>query len=126
VVDAKRQTTLRLQRSTEENDQSQDILSQLLRAVREKGTEGWFTHKEVKLESWAGIMAGSDSVASNLRAVRYFLMRTPDAMSKATQELQSQQYLLSTPISFTESTKHLPLYLRVYQRRLPPLPQYWV
>ncbi|KAI4714964.1 hypothetical protein J4E89_000648 [Alternaria sp. Ai002NY15] len=108
VVEAKRQTQLRLQRSAEADDQSQDILSQLLRKVGQKDSEAWFTHKEVTLESWAGIMAGADSVAVNLRAVLYYLMRTPDAMSKATQELQTQQHLLSTPVSFAESTKHLP------------------
>ncbi|KAI4932829.1 hypothetical protein J4E85_003230 [Alternaria conjuncta] len=108
VVEAKRQTQLRLQRSAEADDQSQDILSQLLRKVGKKDSEAWFTHKEVTLESWAGIMAGADSVAVNLRAVLYYLMRTPDAMSKATQELQTRQHLLSTPVSFEESTKHLP------------------
>jgi cytochrome P450 len=108
VVEAKRQTQLRLQRSTEANDENKDILSQLLRIVQAKGSESWFTHKEVTLESWAGIMAGSDSVAINLRAVLYFLMRTPDAMSKVTQELQDQQHLCSTPISFADSTNHLP------------------
>ncbi|KAI4937157.1 uncharacterized protein J4E92_001885 [Alternaria infectoria] len=108
VVEAKRQTQLRLQRSAEADDQSQDILAQLLRKVGQKDSEAWFTHKEVTLESWAGIMAGADSVAVNLRAVLYYLIRTPDAMSKATQELQTQRHLLSTPVSFAESTKHLP------------------
>ncbi|KAI4665696.1 uncharacterized protein J4E78_003160 [Alternaria triticimaculans] len=108
VVEAKRQTQLRLQRSAEADDQSQDILAQLLRKVGQKDSEAWFTHKEVTLESWAGIMAGADSVAVNLRAVLYYLIRTPDAMSKATQELQTQQHLLSAPVSFAESTKHLP------------------
>jgi hypothetical protein len=56
VVEAKRQTRLRLQRSTEENDQSQDIPSQLLRTVREKALKvGLYTkksHWSLGLVSW--------------------------------------------------------------------------
>ncbi|RAR14700.1 pisatin demethylase [Stemphylium lycopersici] len=108
TTEAKHQTQVRLQRSTEETENHNDILSQLLRTVHEKGAENDFTHKEVTLESWAGIMAGSDSTASNMRAVLYYLMKHPSAMHAAVQELQAQDHLLSKPVTYAESTTHLP------------------
>jgi cytochrome P450 len=115
---AKKQTRLRMQDLQDGVETRPDILSQLLlRTVPEKGTdagggegEAWFTHKEVTLDAWAGLMAGSDSVAINMRAVLYYLMKDPDAMSQAIQELRraDSESLLSTPITFAESTKHLP------------------
>jgi hypothetical protein len=112
---AKEYTRLRMQDIQDGNGTSPDILSQLLRRTvsehnDKSGGEGWFTHKEVTLDAWAGLIAGSDSVATNLRAVLYYLMKYPGAMSKAIQELQrvDGEGLLSTPITFSESTKHLP------------------
>jgi cytochrome P450 len=106
--EAKRQTQLRLERSTEENDSCHDILSQLLRIANGKGRESGFTHREVSLESWIGIIAGSDSTASSTRAILYYLMKNPSCMARAVEEIKSQEHLLSTPITYTESTKHLP------------------
>jgi cytochrome P450 len=117
---AKKQTQLRIQDLQDGVETRPDILSQLLlRTVPEKDTdagegenegEAWFTHKEVTLDAWAGLMAGSDSVAINMRAVLYYLMKDPDAMTQAIQELQGadNESLLSTPITFHESTRHLP------------------
>ena len=108
TTEAKHQTQLRLERSAEETRIHNDILSQLLRTVSEKGAENNFSHKEVTLESWAGIMAGSDSTAANMRAVLYYLMKHPSAMHAAVQELQAQDHLLSKPVTYAESTTHLP------------------
>jgi cytochrome P450 len=115
---AKKQTQLRMQDLRDGVETRPDILSQLLlRIVPEKDTdaggsegEAWFTHKEVTLDAWAGLMAGSDSVAINMRAVLYYLMRSPSAMAQAIQELRRAdgESLLSTPITFSESTMHLP------------------
>jgi cytochrome P450 len=116
---AKKQTRSRMQDLRDGVETRPDILSQLLlRTVPEGkskdagGGEGqaWFTHKEVTLDAWAGLMAGSDSVAINMRAVLYYLMKDPDTMSRAIQELRraDSESLLSTPITFHESTRHLP------------------
>ncbi|KAL6170579.1 hypothetical protein ACJQWK_03555 [Exserohilum turcicum] len=106
--EAKRQTELRMQRSAEENGNHHDIMSQLLRIVQDKGFKENFTHREVTLDAWVGIMAGSDSTAANMRAVLYYLMKNPRCMSAAVQEITQQEHLLSKPITYTESTNHLP------------------
>lgn len=43
-----------------------DILSQQLRIVETGGADKGFTHRDVTLESWAGLMAGSDSIVSTM------------------------------------------------------------
>jgi hypothetical protein len=106
---AKQQVRTRLQDSSEERT---DILSQLLaRTVTEKvEPHPWFSHKEVALESWTGLMAEADSVASQMRAILYFLMRCPEAMDKAVKEIRDadRRGALGTPVSYAESTKYLP------------------
>ncbi|RMZ66182.1 pisatin demethylase [Pyrenophora seminiperda CCB06] len=116
VVEAKNIMQHRMQDSADEAAKRTDILAELLSRASTpgdktvSGDKAWFTQKEVVLEAWAGIMAGADSVAVNLRAFVYYLMKNPKCMSRAVEEIQnaSSQGLLSTPITYHESTKHLP------------------
>ena len=116
VVAARDTTQSRMQDTADEAAKRTDILSELLSRATTPGDKtapedkAWFTHNEVVLEAWAGIMAGGDSVAINLRAVFYYLMKNPMYMSRAVEEIQnvSSQGLLSTPVTYHESVKHLP------------------
>ena len=116
ITEAKNTTQRRMQDSADEAAKRTDILSDLLSRTSTTGNKtapedkAWFTHKEVMLEAWAGIMAGADSVAVNLCAFFYYLMKNPECMSRAIEEIQhaTSQGLLSTPITYHESTKHLP------------------
>ncbi|KAF5845642.1 hypothetical protein GGP41_009426 [Bipolaris sorokiniana] len=56
---AKEQTQLRMERSTQEKNLQ-------LRIVETDGADKGFTHRDVTLESWAGLMAGSDSIVSTM------------------------------------------------------------
>ncbi|KAE8825855.1 hypothetical protein HRS9139_08965 [Pyrenophora teres f. teres] len=116
AIEARNTTQRRMQDTADEAAKRTDILSNLLSRTTTPGDKSvpedkaWFTHNEVVLEAWAGIMAGADSVAVNLRAFFYYLMKNPHCMSRAIEEVQnaSTQGLLSTPITYHESTKHLP------------------
>jgi cytochrome P450 len=110
TAQAKEQTRLRMKDSDEDNAKRHDILSQLFRIIREKKTSIEFTHKEVTLESWVGIIAGSDSVAITLRSVLYQLMKHPSSLAKVVAEIESKdaEGLLSHPVQFSETTTHLP------------------
>ncbi|USP76766.1 uncharacterized protein yc1106_04040 [Curvularia clavata] len=108
INEAKRQTKLGVERSAEDTKSRLDVCSQLLQIVNEKGSQVDFTPNEVTLESWTGLLAGSDSTASTMRTILYFLMKNPDCMATAVQEIKSQEHLLSSPMTYMESTKHLP------------------
>jgi cytochrome P450 len=110
VVQAKEQTRLRMEDSDQANAKRHDILSQLFRIIREKGSSIDFTHKEVTLESWVGIIAGADSVAITLRSILYHLMKHPDTLSKVVAEIKEadEKGVLSQPVQFSETTTHLP------------------
>jgi cytochrome P450 len=110
TAQAKEQTKLRMEDSNEDNAKRHDILSQLFRIIRERGSSINFTHKEVTLESWVGIIAGADSVAITLRSVFYHLMKHPSTLAKAIEEIKQvdSKGLLSHPIQFSETTNHLP------------------
>lgn len=108
VNEAKRQTQLRVERSAEDTKSRLDVCSQLLRIVHEKGSQVDFTSSEVTLESWTGLLAGSDSTASTMCTILYFLMRNPDCMATAVQEIKSQEHLLSSPMTYMESSKNFP------------------
>ena len=53
--EAKRATEARMNDSDDENSKRNDIMSQLVRVLREKGAQIGFTHKEITLESWVGM-----------------------------------------------------------------------
>jgi cytochrome P450 len=110
TMQAKEQTRLRMEDSDQDNAKRHDILSQLFRIIREKGSGINFTHKEVTLESWVGIIAGADSVAITLRSIFYHLMKHPSTLAKVVSEIKEadEKGLLSQPVQFSETSKHLP------------------
>jgi cytochrome P450 len=90
--------------------QRHDVMSQLFALMHARGEETGFTHHEIALESWTGIIAGADSVATILRAVLYYLMKYPSTLSRAVAEVQQADArgLLSTPVQYAETMAHLP------------------
>lgn len=94
----------------DKKQQRHDVMSQLFAIMHARGSEVGFTHHEITLESWAGIIAGSDSTATTMRAVFYYLMKSPPTLSKAIAEIQEadKKGLLSTPIRYNETISQLP------------------
>jgi cytochrome P450 len=90
--------------------QRRDVMSQLFAIMHARGEEVGFTHREITLEAWSGIIAGSDSTATTMRAVFYYLMKNPPTLSKAVAEVQEadKKGLLSTPLLYNEAVSHLP------------------
>jgi cytochrome P450 len=90
--------------------QRHDVMSQLFAIMHARGDQVGFTHREITLESWSGIIAGADSVATILRAVLYYLMKNPPTLSCAVAEIQQADArgLLSTPVQYSETMAHLP------------------
>lgn len=84
-----------------------DLLSHLLQIRDEKGEKINFSTNEVILESWIAILAGSDSTAIALRAVFYFLMKTPAAYKRAQEEIDAAvaRRALSSPVKYAEALK---------------------
>ncbi|KAJ5777243.1 pisatin demethylase [Penicillium odoratum] len=66
--------------------------------------------RDVIVHLSTNVFAGSDTTAIALRAVFYFLMRHPAAMTKVQTELDSaaSSQKLSNPVSYRESITHLP------------------
>lgn len=58
------------------------------------------------------VFAGSDTTAVALRAILYYLIHHPDAMTRTQTEIESADEAgqLSNPISYQESVQHLPYY----------------
>jgi cytochrome P450 len=108
---AKQMTQARLKEDPNDNKvQQHDVMSQLFIIMRERGSQVGFTHREITLESWAGIIAGADSTATNMRAVFYYLMKHPSSLDKAVAEIQNADAcgLLSSPVQYAETMAHLP------------------
>ncbi|KAI9694926.1 MAG: hypothetical protein M1822_000543 [Bathelium mastoideum] len=99
------QTARRRKDSEEENFQRNDLLSQLFRIERERGEKLDFTHREIALESWVGIIAGADSSSGALRAILYHLMKYPGHLAKVLAEIDEADAagLLSTPVKQSEA-----------------------
>jgi cytochrome P450 len=93
--------------SPEKKVQRHDVLSSLFAIQRLRGHDLTFTHREITLESWTGIIAGSDTL---MRAVFYYLMRHPSTLSAAILELAAaeKEGKLSTPVQYSETISHLP------------------
>jgi cytochrome P450 len=108
---AKQLTQERLKEESSNNKvQQHDVMSQLFAIMRTRGTQLGFTHREITLESWTGIIAGADSTATNMRAVFYYLMKHPHTLSNAVSEVlhADQSAKLSTPVQYAETMSHLP------------------
>ena len=84
-----------------------DMLQQFSNIVRDKGSRTGFTDKEVTLEAYIAMLAGSDTTAIALRATLYFLMKHPGKLAKCREEIDAHHVTLSSPIRYTESLAQL-------------------
>ncbi|KAF3387658.1 Cytochrome P450 monooxygenase mpaDE [Penicillium rolfsii] len=66
--------------------------------------------RDVIVHLSTNVFAGSDTTAIALRAIIYFLLRNPKTMDKVVREIDEADGLghLSSPISYRETTTHLP------------------
>lgn len=108
------------------NVQGPDVMSQLFAIMRARGSEVGFTHREITLESWAGIIAGSDSTATTMRAVFYYLMKDPATLEEAVNEVQDadKKGLLSTPVQYNETMNHLPYVCAAFKEAMRLFPSF--
>ncbi|KAL4881002.1 cytochrome P450 [Aspergillus karnatakaensis] len=88
--------------------QRADILGKLLDIMHKNGKEVDFELADVKMESFGGFFAGSETTALTLTGILYHTLRSPNAYQKLISEILTahSQGLLSTPhISYNEATK---------------------
>ncbi|KAI5803033.1 putative cytochrome P450 oxidoreductase [Geopyxis carbonaria] len=85
-----------------------DMLSRW--ASVKKGDPDKMGTREIIVHLSTNVFAGSDTTAIALRAILYFLAKNPDKMKKAVAEIDAADAAgnLSTPISYKETTTHLP------------------
>ncbi|EOA91723.1 uncharacterized protein SETTUDRAFT_152774 [Exserohilum turcica Et28A] len=87
-----------------------DMLQQLFDIVQEKGEKANFSGREVTLEAYVAMLAGSDTTAIAFRATFYYLVRNPEMLRKAQAEIDAAVAagLLSSPVKYSEATTKLP------------------
>ncbi|KIY00077.1 uncharacterized protein Z520_03762 [Fonsecaea multimorphosa CBS 102226] len=99
-----------------------DFLSRFLK-TRKEGTEGEETLTDAQILSnlFMNINAGSDTIASTLRAIFYHLLKNPDSLSRLTTELDSAAALkkISSPSpTWIEAQQSLPYLCAVVKEGL--------
>ncbi|RYO34967.1 hypothetical protein AA0111_g3638 [Alternaria arborescens] len=122
---AVRETGVAQERTSNANANRTDVLSQLLSIMREKND--CLTIKEIHVEMWAAVIAGSDSTSGALRAIFYFLMKHPDKLAKLVQQIDTA-YLDGTithPVQYNQATK-MPYLRAVIQESLRLCPPFAV
>lgn len=89
-------------------DQRGDMLSKWY-AVKLSQPERMST-RDIVVHLSTNVFAGSDTTAIAIRAVLYHLLKNPDKMQKVLKEVDeaAAEGKLSSPVSFKESTNHLP------------------
>lgn len=89
-------------------DQRGDMLSKWY-AVKLSSPERMST-RDLVVHLSTNVFAGSDTTAIAIRAVLYHLLKNPDKMRKVVKEIDdaAAEGKLSQPVSFKESTNHLP------------------
>ncbi|KAE8149811.1 cytochrome P450 [Aspergillus avenaceus] len=90
------------------HDDGNDMMSRWM-AIHHADPERLST-RDLIVHLSANVFAGSDTTAIALRAILYYLIHHPDAMSKVQHEVDmaDQAARLSNPISYQESIAHLP------------------
>ncbi|KAK7204357.1 putative cytochrome P450 [Myxozyma melibiosi] len=85
-----------------------DMLSKWTTVMEE--TSGKMTTLDIMIQLVTLVFAGSDTTAIALRAIIYFLLKNPAKLDKLVAELDNAEAsrLLSEPVSYKESTTHLP------------------
>ncbi|KAF5010518.1 hypothetical protein FDECE_3335 [Fusarium decemcellulare] len=76
--------------------------------------------RDIVVHLSTNVFAGSDTTAIALRAIFYYLLKSPDKMRKLVSEIDNAAAtgLISSPVSFKESTKHLPYMQAVLKEAL--------
>ncbi|KAL4936311.1 hypothetical protein BDV06DRAFT_233532 [Aspergillus oleicola] len=94
----------RMQHMTDGKVTRSDLLDKLFRVQENKQD---FGIREIQSESVVAILAGSDTTAIAIRAVLYFLMKTPEAYDKLTAEIDQadRDGRLSSQIQYNEALK---------------------
>ncbi|KAL3431394.1 cytochrome P450 [Aspergillus tetrazonus] len=88
--------------------QRADILGKLLDIMHKRGKELDFEIRDVKMESFGGFFAGSETTALTLSGIFYHILRTPRVYTKLQAEIDAaaSSGQLSTPhIAYTEAVK---------------------
>ncbi|KAL4813267.1 cytochrome P450 [Aspergillus spinulosporus] len=89
-------------------EEGKDMLSRWM-AIHVADPEKMST-RDVIVHLSTNVFAGSDTTAIALRAIIYFLLKTPEKMEKVVEEIEVADSAgrLSSPISYKESMTHLP------------------
>ncbi|KAL6228770.1 cytochrome P450 [Aspergillus navahoensis] len=88
--------------------QRADILGKLLDIMHKRGEQVDFEIRDVKMESFGGFFAGSETTALTLSGIFYHILHTPRAYTKLQAEIDAaaSSGQLSTPhIAYTEAIK---------------------
>ncbi|GFF24703.1 benzoate 4-monooxygenase cytochrome P450 [Aspergillus udagawae] len=92
--------------------------------IRHHGDKGELSKEELEANSNVLFIAGSETTATLLSGVTYWLLRTPEALDKATQEVRSV-FASEADMTFSEITLQLPYMLACLNeafRLYPPVP----
>ena len=85
-------------------EERKDFASYILQS---KGKKDGVTDKEVMANCGFLIMAGSETTATTLSGVTYYLLRTPEALQKVTDEVRNA-FTDETEINFVNTARRLP------------------
>ncbi|KAF3001857.1 Cytochrome P450 monooxygenase acrts1 [Curvularia kusanoi] len=118
-----RETEIATARTTDFTSKRTDILSQLISIKNDK--PGSLTTNDIHVEMWAAVIAGSDSTSGALRAIFYYLMKSPNAMRKLIEEIDDAftEGTLTRPIQYNQAVK-LPYLKAVIQEALRIFPPF--
>lgn len=92
--------------------------------LRQRGEKGGLTDRELESNANILIIAGSETTATLLSGVTYWLLRTPDAMEKVVREVRSTM-ATEDDITFNNVTARLPYLMACLDeafRMYPPVP----
>jgi cytochrome P450 len=92
--------------------------------LKHRGEKDGLTDTELVSNSAVLVMAGSETTATVLSGVTYWLLRTPEALRKVTNEVRTA-FESETEIGFTNTTARLPYMLACLEegmRIYPPVP----
>jgi cytochrome P450 len=107
--------------SNKEQDGRGDFMDSML---KHRGTKDGFSDQELETNSEVLVIAGSETTATLLAGVTYWLLRTPRAMQKVTSEVR-QAFDSEDQINFINATAKLPYMLACLDEALriyPPVP----
>lgn len=109
----------RYQKKDEQGSNTVELKDMLDRFKRFKDGEATMSADELLSHATSNIFAGSDTTAASLRAIFYYLCRTPSAYEKLQAELDSadEKGELSDPVTFAEAQK-LPYFQAVIKEAL--------